>query len=156
MQQTCSLISLVAFLAAIFMATACVDAAKLPVRQTNADRLRRNLGPLAPVKRTPTPIIGSLFFSAFVASMQVTHTLHLLLQPLGKLPHLQAQRKDAPRLLWPMALCSATFLLTTRVYRSSPEIVPQLTGCVSLLGAKLTPMPVPRGGVVLMLVAMLC
>lgn len=64
MQQTRSLISLFAFLAAILMATTCVDAAKLPVRQTNAERLRRNLAPLPPVKRTPTAVLGSLFLIA--------------------------------------------------------------------------------------------
>jgi len=64
------MISLLAFLAAIFMATACVDGAKLPVRQTNADRLRRNLGPLAPVKRTPTPIIAARQAAASAGTTQ--------------------------------------------------------------------------------------
>lgn len=70
MQQTRSMISLFAFLAAIFMATTCVDAAKLPVRQTNADRLRRNLGPLAPVKRTPTPILAARQAAASAGTTQ--------------------------------------------------------------------------------------
>eukprot|EP01083_Nonionella_stella_P122920 370058_1 len=52
------------------MATTYVDAAKLPVRQTNADRLRRNLGPLAPVKRTPTPILAARQAAASAGTTQ--------------------------------------------------------------------------------------
>ncbi|EIM83717.1 uncharacterized protein STEHIDRAFT_159342 [Stereum hirsutum FP-91666 SS1] len=57
MQQTRSLCALFALLATIFIATSCVDAAGLSSRQTNADRLRRNLGPLPPVKRKPSGIL---------------------------------------------------------------------------------------------------
>ncbi|EIM90409.1 uncharacterized protein STEHIDRAFT_166597 [Stereum hirsutum FP-91666 SS1] len=70
MQQTRSMISLLAFLAAILMTTTCVDAANLPTRQTNADRLRRNLGPMAPVKRVPTPALAARQAAASAGTTQ--------------------------------------------------------------------------------------